>query len=200
MCTPVLTFPIAHPRKVETTMTAPASPVPTFVRELDPLKVQAFQEQLLAAQNPILGFAAGAVAAVVSATAWAVITYVANVQVGWMAIGVAFLVGSAIRQFGRGIGRIYSFVGAGLAFLAVVLGNLLIIAYAIAQSQSVSIPAVLVGMALHPLIDIDMLFRTAQPVDLLFYGFAIYYGYRYSIRRVTAAERAALYRERQVNP
>jgi hypothetical protein len=43
-------------------------------------------------QNLSFGIVGGAVAAAVGATIWAIITAVTNYQIGWMAVGVGFLI------------------------------------------------------------------------------------------------------------
>jgi hypothetical protein len=179
-------------------MTPSVPQAPQVVREIDPLKVQQFQERLRTEQNLLLGLAAGGLAAVIGAVLWAVVTVITNYQIGWMAIGVAFLVGVAIRVFGKGIDNIYRFMGAGLALFGVVLGNLLMIAALLARQETLPLLTVLNYMLLHPAADVQMLTQSFSPIDLLFYGFAVYYGYKYSSRQVTAAERESLYRQRTV--
>jgi hypothetical protein len=146
----------------------------------------------------LLGLLAGGVAAIVGAVLWAIVTVITNYQIGWIAIGVAFIVGWAIRTFGKGVDKFYSLMGAGLAVLSVVLGNLLMIAVLLARQESYSLLTVLSAMLLNPTIDVRLLAENFSVMDLLFYGFAVYYGYRYSLRRITAAERETLYRQRTV--
>jgi hypothetical protein len=179
-------------------MTAAAPQEPRIVRELDPLKVQAFQERLRTEQNLLLGLLGGGMAAFLGAVLWAIVTVITNYQIGWMAIGVAFLVGLAIRLLGKGVDPIYHIMGAGLALLGVVLGNLLMIAVLVARSESLPLLEVLNLMILNPAVNLELLARAFSPMDLLFYGFAVYYGYKYSCRQITAVEREALYRQRTV--
>ncbi len=179
-------------------MTIPASAQPQIVRELDPLKVAEFQERLRAEQNPLLGLVAGGMAALIGAGLWAAVTVITKYQIGWMAIGVAFIVGLAIRVFGKGVDKFYSFLGAGLALVAVILGNLLMLAVLLAQQESVSLLIVLGVMLTNPALDMELLAQNFSFFDLLFYGFAVYYGYRYSTRQITPAEREALYSARTV--
>ncbi len=177
-----------------------APQTPQYIRELDPLKVQAFQERLREEQNLFRGAAAGLLAALVGAVIWAIITYVTDYQIGWMAIGVAFVVGWVLRTFGKGVDKVFGYTGAGLALLGCVAGNLFAIAAVIAREESASLVQVFMFMVLNPAMDIELLAETFSPIDLLFYGFAIYYGYRYSFRQITPAERESLYRTRTVNP
>ena len=50
----------------------------------------------------LMGLIGGTVAMLVSAIIWGVISYVTEYQIGWMAIGVGFLVGIAVKFFGKG--------------------------------------------------------------------------------------------------
>ncbi len=179
-------------------MTTPAVQGPLVVRELDPLRVQEFQERLRAEQNPLPGLLAGGVAAVMGALLWAIVTVITNYQIGFMAVLVAFIVGWAIRTFGKGVDKVYGLMGAGLALLGVVLGNLLMIAILVAREESFTLLDVLALIVQNPALDKQLLAQGFSVIDLLFYGFAVYYGYRYSSRRITAAERETLYRERTV--
>lgn len=171
---------------------------PQIARELDPLKVQEFQGRLRAEQNPLLGLLAGGVAAVIAAVAGAAVAYVVNYQSNWLDIVVPLIVGLAVSYFGKGIDKIYGIMGAGLSLIGVVFGNLLMLAAIIAREQSVFIFAVMSAMLLNPVDAVDLLIRTFSLMDLVVYGFAVYFGYRISFRRITPAEREALYRQRTV--
>jgi len=122
----------------------------------------------------------GLVAALVSAVLWAVITVAAKYQIGYMALGVGLLVGFAVRFFGAGVDKKFGFLGAALSLLGCLLGNLFsqIGFAAIEQSQGyfeiISI--------LTPGLIISVLAESFNPMDLLFYGLAIYEGYRFAFR------------------
>lgn len=179
---------------------SPAPEGPQYVRELDPFKVQEFQERIRSEQNFPLGILAGSGAAVLGAGVWAVITFVSDYQIGWMAIGVGFLVGWAIRTFGKGVDKRFGFLGAGLALLGCLAGNLFTIAAVIAREETASLMDVLVFLMLNPALDLELLAQTFSPIDLLFYAIALYYGYRYSFRQMTQAERESLFRTRPIQP
>lgn len=179
---------------------APPPQEPQYVRELDPIKVQAFDEQIREEQNLLLGALSGAAAALVGAVAWAAITYLTSYQIGWMAIGVAFLVGWAMRTFGKGVDKLFGVTGAALALLGCLAGNLFMLAALIAREETASIVEVLMIMVLSPVAVIELLAATFSPIDLLFYALALYYGYRYSFRQITQAERESLLRTRLINP
>ncbi len=178
----------------------PQEPQLQTIREPDPLKIQHFMEQIREEQNLTLGIAAGAIAALLGSVLWGVISYVTNYQIGWMAIGVAFMVGWSIRTFGKGVDKVFGFAGAGLALFSCILGNFLMFAAVISREYEASLFDVLFYMLTNPAADLEIFIASFSFIDLLFYAFAIYYGYKYSFRRITAEEQEGLYRTRTIVP
>src|SRR5688572_7327990 len=95
-------------------------------------------EQLEDQPNLLMGLIGGAVAMLVGAIAWGAITYFTEYQIGWMSIGVGFLVGLALRFFGKGKTMIFGVSGAVLALIGCLLGNLIFYSGVIAQEESTS--------------------------------------------------------------
>lgn len=124
----------------------------------------------------------GLLAMLVSAVIWAVITVAAKYQIGYMALGVGLLVGFTVRYFGAGIDKKFGYLGAVLSLSGCLLGNLFsqIGFAAIDQSQSYFE----IISFLNPGLIFSVLAETFQPMDLLFYGFATYEGYRFAFRPV----------------
>lgn len=164
--------------------TAPAATTasPTF----DAAQVQYALGQVRSEQNLTMGILAGAVAALVGAGAWALITIITNFQIGWMAVGVGFLVGFAVQKFGKGVDKAFGIAGAVLALLGCVLGNLLTACGLVAAAQQVSFTSVLAQLT--PSTIAALMGATFSPMDLLFYGIAVYEGYKLSFRRITEQE------------
>ena len=154
--------------------------------QLDPEKFQEFRRQLEREQNLPAGVVAGLVAAIAGAVAWAVITVTTQYQIGWMAIGVGFLVGLAVRKFGRGITTPFAVAGCLLALLGCLLGNLLSACGFISVQQSIPLTTIL--SRLDAGLAAEIMKATFSPMDLLFYGFAWYAGYKYSLRVLTPEE------------
>jgi len=152
----------------------------------DAAQVQYALDQFRSEQNLSLGIAAGAVAALVGAAVWAVVTVVTGYQIGWLAVGVGFLVGIAIRHVGKGIDPVFGIAGAILALLGCLLGNLLAVCGFIASQES--IPFFEVLAQLDSSIVVELMAATFSPMDLLFYGIAVYEGYKLSLRRITQTE------------
>jgi len=135
-------------------------------------------EQIRSGQNLAAGALAGFVAALISAAVWALVTALTEYQIGFMAIGVGFLVGLAVRAAGNGIDPIFGIVGALLSLLGCVCGNLLSMAWFIAANEGVSYWQLLASLDLE--FAIEIMTVTFDPMDLLFYGIALYFGFKYS--------------------
>jgi hypothetical protein len=117
---------------------------------------------------------------------WAVITVATGYQIGWMAVGVGFLVGFAVRYLGRGIDKSFGVTGAVWSLVGCGAGNLLAVCGLVAKQQNISIGQILGSLNLE--IAGAMLAATFSPIDLLFYAIAVYEGYRLSFRRVGAED------------
>jgi hypothetical protein len=153
---------------------------------IDPVRLNMFHERLRSQQNLVGGVIAGAVAACVGAILWAVITVVTGYQIGFMAVGVGFLVGLALQRFGRGVDSVFGMAGAILALLGCLAGNLFAICGYISKFNDVPIFGVLA--ALDPGMAKDVMIESFSPMDLLFYGIAVYEGYKLSFRRLTQTD------------
>lgn len=129
-------------------------------------------------QNLFLGVIAGCAAAVIGAIAWALITVATGYQIGWMAVGVGFLVGYSMKYLGKGTTVVFGVTAAVIALVGCVAGNLLTTVIMVAKQEQMAVMAIL--QKLTPAIVMDLLKETAQPMDLLFYGLAIYEAYKFS--------------------
>jgi hypothetical protein len=135
-------------------------------------------------QNLAMGALYGLIAAFAGAAAWAGVTIATDYQIGWLAVGIGFLVGNAVRAGGKGIDQAFGIAGAVLSLVGCVLGNLFTVAWFVSQQSGVPIAEVLSGMDLEAAI--ELMSATFQVMDLLFYGLAIYFGYRYAFRQLAA--------------
>lgn len=148
---------------------------------LEEVRHRARVRQLEGEQNLPMGIAAGAIAAAAGATVWALLTVATSYQIGWMAVGVGFLVGYAVRLLGKGLTPLYGVIGSGLALLGCLAGNVLTICIVISRQESIPLGDLLVQ--LNPQVVIQLLADTFQPMDVLFYGLATYAAYHYSFSR-----------------
>ena len=188
---PAAPTPSARPRLGENRpVPAPPAGSPQAQARADEAHGQTLIAAIRAKQNLTMGVLAGAAAAVGGAVIWAVVTVVTSFQIGWMAVGVGFLVGSAVRAAGKGVDKPFGYAGAALAVGGCLLGNLLSICAVIAQQESIGITTVLTQ--LNPAAIPELMAVTFHPMDLLFYAIAVYEGYRFSFRNVTEADVARL--------
>jgi hypothetical protein len=133
--------------------------------------------------NLLMALVGGAAAAGLGAIVWAVISVVTDYQYSIVAIGIGFVVGLAVRYFGRGTSLEYGLIGAVFALLGCLAGNLLIIAIVLSGEENVSLVEMMIAMAVSPLRTLDVMVATFQPLDLLFYALAVFEGFRFARRR-----------------
>lgn len=136
-------------------------------------------DQLLLSQNYPFGLIAGIIAGLLGAVLWAVITVSTEYQIGYMAVAIGLMVGYSIRFIGKGIQPIFGITGAIISLVSCVLGNVFSLIGFFANSENIGYFQALgiVDFASIPAVMID----TFNPMDLLFYGIAVYEGYKFSI-------------------
>ncbi len=154
--------------------------------EVDQTKLQMLMQEVRDNQNLAFGIVGGAIAAAIGAALWAVISALTGYQIGWMAVGVGFLVGYAVRICGKGIDKSFGVAGAVLSLLGCVTGNLLAVCILISKHNQ--IPFFELLSKLTPEIATELIKATFHPMDLLFYGIAVYEGYKFSFRRLSKEE------------
>ena len=136
-------------------------------------------QSLRGGQSLPMGLIAGLAAAAVGAAVWAVVTVVTGYQIGWMAVAVGFLVGWAVRLAGKGNSSAFGMLGAALALGGCLVGNLL--TGSVVASRELGVPITEVLARMTPTFGFDLMAAMFSPIDLLFYGLAIYQGYRFSM-------------------
>lgn len=129
--------------------------------------------------NFVLGTICGLVASIVGAILWAVITVSTGYQIGYMAIAIGFIVGYAIKFTGKGNHIGLGIIGAALSLFGCLLGNYLSV---------IGVSSSLLGTgffetfsAVGPGQVFSVMKETFAMMDLLFYGIAIYEGFKFSI-------------------
>ncbi len=133
-------------------------------------------------QDLLYAIVGGFFLSVICALIWAVITVATGYQIGYMAIGVGFLVGMGVRYFGAGIDQVFGFVGGFFALFGCLLGNLFSQVVFIADAQSLGYFETLTFLDLET---IKLIYEESFSImDLLFYGIAIFEGYKFAFRPV----------------
>jgi len=153
-----------------------------IIQEQNQAKIHAYLEQLKTEQNFAFAAITATGAAILAAIAWAIITGITKYQIGFMAIGVGYLVGKTVAHFGKGIETKFAFLGSALALFGCLLGNLLSVIFIFASESNLSFVQVFthLDLSLIPSIFVE----TFQAMDVLFYGIAIYEAYRFSLREI----------------
>jgi hypothetical protein len=161
--------------------------------EVDAVRLNALVERYRNEQQLGPGFLAGLGAALLGAVLWALVTVVTGYQIGFMAVGIGFLVGIAVRRLGKGIDTVFGVLSASLSLLGCLFGNLLAVCGLVAKQESIPFMAVLTGLDLG--LAVELMKATFSPFDLLFYGIAVYEGYKLAFRRISQEELLDLARE-----
>jgi hypothetical protein len=128
--------------------------------------------------NLALGCMGGLLAAGLGAALWTIISLITHYQIGWMAVGVGFLVGFLVRVFGRGNSPTFGVIGAALALSGCLLGNYLMIG--ILSARELGIPTIKLLADVGVMIALLKVFF--HPMDILFYLIALYEGFRFSFK------------------
>ncbi len=140
-------------------------------------------EKLRMEQKLIPGILSGLIVGIAGAILWGIITVATGFQIGYMALAIGAGVGLTVRKFGNGIDPIFGFWGAGISLFSVLLGNLLSIIGFIANSEGLGYIETLSGFDYNYLPQIMK--ETFSMIDLLFYGIAVFEGYKFSFRVIT---------------
>ncbi|AUC77970.1 hypothetical protein CW736_00445 [Nonlabens sp. MB-3u-79] len=146
----------------------------------------ATNEKLREEQNLAGGIFAGIGIGVVGAVIWAVITVVTEYQIAFMAIGIGFIVGHAVRLGGKGVDMIFGIIGATIAILSCFLGNFLSTIGFIANYNEIGYLDAFLNFDYS--LFIPMMKETFGFMDVLFYGFAGYEGFKLAFRVITNEE------------
>lgn len=147
-------------------------------------------EQFRMEQRLLLGILSGLVVGIFGAILWGIITIATGYQIGYIALAIGTGVGLTIRMFGKGIDIIFGLWGAGISLFSVLLGNFLSIIGFVANAEGLEYleTLLLLDYSYFP----QVMIETFSVIDLLFYGIAIYGGFRFSFRKITENKIAEL--------
>ena len=140
------------------------------------------RKKLRLEQNLVAGLIAGVIVGIIVAVVWCAITVATEFQIGYMAIAVGAGVGFAIRYFGKGVDQIFGICGAAIASVSCILGNYFSVIAFIANMNSEAYTEVL--FMVNPGFVFEVMKENFSVVDLLFYGFAAFEGYKFSFRNI----------------
>jgi phage-related holin len=158
---------------------------PTETSTIDQTRLAGAVARMRQQQNLPLAILAGIGAAILGAIIWAVLTVSFEYQIGFMAVGIGLLVGFAVR-LGKGVDKIYGILGAAFSLFGCLLGNFFALLGFVAKNENISLVETLskIDYAKVP----DLMISTFSAMDLLFYGIAVYEGYKFSFRKISSEE------------
>jgi hypothetical protein len=157
----------------------------------------ATNEKLREEQNLASGIIAGIGVGAVGAVIWAVITVATEYQIGYMAIGIGFIVGHAVRMGGKGVDMIFGISGAVIAILSCFLGNFLSTIGFLANYNEIGYLDAFLSFDYS--LFIPIMKETFGFMDVLFYGFAAFEGYKLAFRVITNEEEITKLEEGSLN-
>ena len=154
--------------------------------QINKFALQAKIEAIKQEQDLAFGVLGGLIGGGIGAALWAGITYVTEYQIGWMAVGVGFLVGIGIRLFGKGIDKVFGIAGGVISIISIIIGNFLVSLGLLSKALEMRFVDVL--FEFNYSMAFELMIATFSPIDLLFYVIAVYEGYRFSFRKISRAE------------
>ena len=137
------------------------------------------REQLLAEENLPKAVLWGTGACLLGAVAWGLVSVSTGYQIGYMAIGIGFIVGLAMRR-GKGVRPVFGIIGAALALLSCILGDFCSIIGYVAKEYSLSYMEALAETDFKAVFSV--MAENIVSATALFYGIALYEGYKLSFR------------------
>lgn len=138
----------------------------------------------------IYAFAAllGLLTACAVAIGWAATAVAAGMRIGYMAIGAAFAIAFVVRHSVDYVDSSTGVLAAALALVGCALGNFLTACALYSRATGAPLLDVVVRLLPHTE---DLLARTFRPIDLVYYGIAVYAGYRYGRKPMKTGSPAA---------
>lgn len=143
-------------------------------------------EKFRGEQKLIPGVLASLGIGVLGAALWGAITLATNFQIGYMAVAIGAGVGITMRMTGKGIDPIFGICGGIVSLFSVLLGNFFSIVGYVAEAESLEFFETLV-MLNYKYVP-ELLMESFSVIDLIFYGIAVYEGYRFSFRKITGED------------
>ncbi len=139
-------------------------------------------------ENLQLAIGVGLGVSIAAAIIWASITFITGYQIGFLAIGIGYLVGVVIKGVGKGVTIKFQMIGAALALFGCVLGDFITICYFFADQEKIRVHEVF--SLIDPMAIPGVMISTASGMDVLFYAIAMFAGFKYSLREPTKQELA----------
>jgi hypothetical protein len=121
---------------------------------------------------------AGVVAALVGAAIWGGIEVLTGYQIGWIAIGIGFLCGFAVRFAGKGTGMPFRVVGATCALLGCALGALWAFDHELSKELT---KRGMEGLEFGLMDKVQMMRENTGPMTWVIFAIAVFQGWKFSV-------------------
>jgi antitoxin component YwqK of YwqJK toxin-antitoxin module len=151
-------------------------------REIKAQPSEAAIEKLRYYQDFNFAIVGGLIAAILCALVWAFITVGTGFQIGYMAVGLGFAVGMSVRYFGAGVDAKFGYAGMVISLFGCLLGNFLSQVGFVAESYSQGYFETLTYFEIGDIPSV--IIESFHPMDLIFYGIAVYEGHRFAFRPI----------------
>lgn len=145
----------------------------------DDFPISMTDDELFAEEDLSKGLLYASMACLLGAVAWVLVSLITGYKIGYMAIGIGFLVGYAMRK-GKGVRPIFGICGALLALISCLLGDFITIVGLASKESGLSFFEVLVTANYHSILSVMV--ENVASISTLFYGIAVYEGYKFSFR------------------
>ncbi|MGB1031853.1 MAG: toxin-antitoxin system YwqK family antitoxin, partial [Flavobacteriales bacterium] len=122
----------------------------------------------------------GSITAVIFAIIWGLVSYLAEFQIGIMAVLLGLGIGFSVRFYGSGTRPIFGVLGATLALLGCLMGNLFTQVGIMMDDSSLNYLQVFNALGVVDVLEIYT--ESFHVLDLLFYVIAMFEGYRFAFR------------------
>lgn len=155
----------------------------SFINEREINKIR---EKAKVHQNLSYAIIGGLSVALLCSFIWAAFTVATEYQIGLLAIAVGFIVGKSVGFFGAGIDQSYGIIGAILALIGVLLGNIFSIIGFTAHDQNLGYFEAATLMGIKETFQFYM--QNISPMDFVFYVIAIIQGYKFAFRPFNETE------------
>lgn len=152
--------------------------------EVDREQLENYLSDLDEQQNFFTGIVGGISWAIVGASMWTLVALFSGTIASYMAVPVGFLVGHGIRLTGRGLRSRFSVLGAVLTILGCLVGHGMAATLLQGHANRQEMFHQLGIMFINPLEIASRVSAHFHPIDLLFYGLALYQGTCFSLKRI----------------
>ena len=141
--------------------------------------------EVISRERLVLGLVAGLVGVFVSALVWAGIAVATGSEIGWIAIGVGFLVGLLVRIGGRGVTIKFGILAAALSLVAILVGKYFSFIGFVMTEGGISLGEAIsyVDASVYA----EAMKVSFSVIDLLFYGLALWTGLKYGFKNIDVA-------------